>query len=89
VRKISALSADIEDQISGFARVIGAAEHPVVYIGPHCNSPYACPWTHVCWSFLPEHNVTKLYRGTKKAFKLLDEGVTDIADINAAKAKGQ
>ena len=67
----------------------GVYKHPVVYIGPHCNSPYACPWTHVCWSFLPEHNVTKLYRGTKKAFKLLDEGVTDIADINAAKAKGQ
>ncbi|MEQ2007759.1 MAG: DUF2779 domain-containing protein [Limisphaerales bacterium] len=82
-RQVFALSAQIEDRISGFARVIGAAEHPVVNIGPHCNSPYECPLTHVCWSFLPEHNVTTLYRGTKKAFQLLAQGVTAIADIPA------
>lgn len=80
-RQVSALRADIEDRLGTFARLIGASEHPVVNIGPHCTSPYECPLTHVCWSFLPEHNVTTLYRGTKKAFKLLGEGVTAIADI--------
>jgi len=82
-RNISALSSKIEDRVNAFAKVIGAAEHPPVNIGPHCSSPYDCPLTHRCWSFLPEHNVTTLYRGTKKAFKLLDEGVTAITDIPA------
>ena len=82
-RKVSELNAKIEERIGAFARVIGAAEHPAVKIGPHCNSPYECPLTHLCWNFLPEHNVTTLYRGSKKMFKLLDEGVTAIADIPA------
>ena len=86
-RQVSALSAGIEDRISAFARVIGATEHPVVNIGPHCNSPYECPLTHVCWNFLPEHNVTTLYRGgTKKAFQILAQGITAIADIPASTA---
>jgi hypothetical protein len=42
-RKVSALSAKLEDKVNAFARVVGAAEHPAVNIGPHCNSPYACP----------------------------------------------
>lgn len=37
--QISTLSAKIEERITEFARVIGAAAHPVVNIGPHCNSP--------------------------------------------------
>lgn len=82
-RQTSALSSKIADRVNAFARVIGATEHPVVNIGPHCNSPYACPLAHRCWAFLPEHNVTTLYRGTKKAFKLLDEGVLAITDIPA------
>jgi hypothetical protein len=85
-QKVAALGAKIEARVDAFAKVIREAEHPTVNIGPHCGSPYDCPMTHVCWSFLPEHNVTTLYRGTKKAFKLLDEGVTRIIDI-PAKAK--
>ena len=82
-RRVSALSAKIEDRIGEFARVIGAVEHPVVNIGPHCNSPYECPLTHMCWNFLPEHNVTTLYRGTKKAFEFLSQGINAIADLPA------
>lgn len=82
-QQVSALSADIEGRIDEFARVIGAAEHPVINIGPHCKSPYECPLTHVCWAFLPEHNVTTLYRGTKKAFEFLSQGITAIADLPA------
>jgi len=80
-RKVSALSAKLEDKVNAFARVIGAAEPPAVNIGPHCNSPYACPLTRRCWAFLPEHNVMTLSRGTKKGFQLLSQGINAIADI--------
>ena len=80
-RQISTLSAKLEERITEFARVIGAAAHPVVNIGPHCNSPYACPLTHRCWAFLPEHNVMTLTRGTKRGFQLVAQGITAITDI--------
>jgi hypothetical protein len=83
-RKVSALSAKIADRIVEFSRVIGAPEHPVVNIGPHCNSPYGCPLTHRCWAFLPEHNVMTLTRGTKRGFQLVAQGITAITDIPAA-----
>ncbi len=83
-RQISTLSAKIEERITEFARVIGAAAHPVVNIGPHCNSPYACPLTHRCWAFLPAHNVMTLTRGTKRGFQLVAQGITAITDIPAA-----
>jgi hypothetical protein len=80
-RKVSALSAKLEDVVNTFASVIGAAEPPAVNIGPHCNSPYACPLTRRCWAFLPEHNVMTLSRGTKKGFQLLSQGINAITDI--------
>lgn len=81
--KVSALGAKIADRIVEFSRVISATEHPVVNIGPHCNSPYACPLTHRCWAFLPEYNVMTLTRGTKRGFQLVAQGITAIRDIPA------
>ncbi|NDJ14304.1 MAG: DUF2779 domain-containing protein [Acidobacteriia bacterium] len=80
-RKVSALSGKIEDKVNAFAKVVRAAEHPAVNIGPHCNSPYECPLTNRCWAFLPEHNVMTLSRGTKKGFQLLVQGINAITDI--------
>ena len=80
-RKVTALSAQIADKVDAFARVVEAAEHPAVNIGPHCNSPYACPLTYRCWAFLPEHHVMTLSRGTKKGFQLLAQGISAITDL--------
>jgi len=58
-------------------------EQPDVQIGPHCDDPYACPLHDHCWKFLPPDNVTTLYRGAKKAFRLLADGIINIKDIPA------
>ncbi len=50
-------------------------------IGPQCTSPHACPLMDVCWSFLPEHNVTELYMHRGKAFEYLEKGLLRIGDI--------
>jgi hypothetical protein len=34
-----------------------------------------------CWKFLPPHSVFDLYRGAKKGFDLLEQGVTSLGDI--------
>lgn len=39
-------------------------------IGMHCSSPYDCPMTNSCWSFLPENSIMTLSRGKAKALEL-------------------
>src|SRR6185437_16005560 len=61
--------------------ILRLQESPDIRIGNHCSDPYPCPLYDHCWSFLPELNVTTLYRGTEKAFKLLAAGVAHLKDI--------
>jgi hypothetical protein len=83
---------DVTDQVLGLSRSIepkldemfGTIRHhecPEIRIGPHCDDPYTCPLHDHCWSFLPESNVTTLYRGGAKRFKLLEKGVSNLTDI--------
>ncbi|MBU6399085.1 MAG: DUF2779 domain-containing protein [Verrucomicrobia bacterium] len=79
----SGLSRQIEDQLNDLAKVIGQPACPEMRIGPHCDSPYTCPLHDHCWSFLPAQNVTTLYRGGKKSWRLFADGITGLADIPA------
>jgi hypothetical protein len=78
---VSGLLREVEDQVRDMAKVIRQPACPEVRIGPHCDDPYTCPLHDQCWAFLPEHSVTTLYRGGKKAFKLLEDGITSLASI--------
>ena len=79
--QVSAASRQIETRLDGMFGVIRLKEQPDVKIGPWCDDPYTCPLHDHCWSFLPPQNVTTLYRGGKKGFKLLAEGINHIKDI--------
>ena len=70
----------VEDNVKEMQKVLVMGKAPKTSIGPHCGSPYGCPITDECWSFLPEHNVTELYY-FKQKFELLDKGILKIADI--------
>jgi hypothetical protein len=63
------------------AGVIRQAACPDVRIGPHCDDPYTCPLHARCWGFLPEQAVTTLYRGGRRGWRLLEDGITALADI--------
>jgi hypothetical protein len=66
------------------AEMIAAANSPLapdIQIGPHCDTPYPCPLHDHCWSFLPEGNVTELYRGKAKGFEFLRNGIMRLAEI--------
>ena len=73
----------MEEQLGAMQWVIGAKTHPEIQIGPHCDNPYTCPLHDHCWSFLPEASVFTLYRGGKKSFKLLKQGVQHLENIPA------
>jgi hypothetical protein len=82
-RQVSALSREVEEQLDGLQRIIGARAQPEIEIGPHCDDPYTCPLHERCWSFLPEASVFTLYRGGKKSFALLKQGIQHLGKIPA------
>lgn len=63
-----------------FAAVIDGDE-PQTPIGSQCDSPFPCPLKPHCWAGLPEHHVTRLYYGGKKAFRWLAKGWETIDQL--------
>jgi hypothetical protein len=82
-REVSSLSREVGEQLDALQRIIGAQAHPDIQIGPHCDDPYTCPLHERCWSFLPEASVFTLYRGGKKSFTLLNQGIQHLEKIPA------
>jgi hypothetical protein len=78
---VEGLSRSITDKIEELQKTLGAPLCPDVRIGPHCDSPFTCPLHERCWSTLPEHNVTELYRGKKHGFDLLNREIVRISEI--------
>jgi hypothetical protein len=79
--KARALYQEVEDNVSNLFKVIRQPAFPEIAIGPQCDDPYTCPLHDHCWSFLPDQSVADLYRGGKKGFKLLADGISDLRKI--------
>jgi predicted RecB family nuclease len=54
---------------------------PDVPIGPHCTTPYECPFMARCWSTLPRHHVSTLYAMRRRALELDEQGYRTIYDL--------
>ena len=54
---------------------------PEVVIGEHCDTPYECPFKGRCWPEYPEHHISTLYYGGKKARQLEQDGCETVLDI--------
>ena len=72
---------EIAPNLRKMAAVLKRSAAPNIPIGPHCSEPFACPLIDLCWGFLPKHNVTELYRGGKKQYELMEDGILRLADI--------
>ena len=74
--QVSNASRTVQDELGDMATVIRRPVCPDAKIGPHCDDPYTCALHDQCWAFLPERNVTTLYRGGRKRWELLEDGIT-------------
>jgi predicted RecB family nuclease len=55
---------------------------PNVATGPHCTTPYGCPFMSRCWPSLPPNHVSALYRmKQQRALDLEDQGYPTIFDL--------
>ena len=70
----------VPDKVGTMLEVIAAEDCPDIVIGKQCSSPYEC-LVEGCREFLPEDNVTELYRGGQKSFELLNDGILAICEI--------
>lgn len=80
--EVSAYSRDIGNRVSEMGKIIRSAKCPEIQVGPHCNSPYACPLHDHCWSFVPPHSVFDLYGDRKgRRWDLLKRNILRISEI--------
>src|SRR3990172_4643469 len=70
----------VPEKVAMMLEVISAEDCPDIAIGRQCENPYLC-LVEGCKDFLPEDNVTQLYRGGQKSFDLLNDGILDICEI--------
>jgi hypothetical protein len=71
----------VTDNIIKMQKIIALEKPPTMSIGPHCSTPYDCPLSEKCWSFLPEHNVTELYYFGQKKYEMLNKDILSIMDL--------
>lgn len=74
----------IEEKVPGWvAEQIEMLQGPVpdVAIGPHCTTPYDCPFMARCWPTLPPHHVSTLYGMKRRAPELEKQGYRTIYDL--------
>ena len=75
------LAQHVVGKLDEMFKVIRQRRFPDIQIGSHCDDPYTCALHDHCWSFLPSHSVFDLYRGGRKGFDLLKQGVEGLGDI--------
>ena len=68
----------VEEKIGEMVKIIQNPKMPSPALGTECIAPDKCP---VCAKDLPEHNVTELYWMGKKAYPLINQGITRITDL--------
>jgi len=74
----------VEESVSRWAAeqlAMLAGPVPDVRIGPHCTTPYECPFMGRCWPTLPPHHVSTLYAMRRRALELDEQGYRTIHDL--------
>jgi hypothetical protein len=74
---------DAPERVAALQRIL-AGPVPAVAPGPHCTSPYDCPFLARCWPPRPPHHVSTLYRFRgPRADALVAQGYETLLDLPA------
>ncbi len=81
------VSDRVRDLLPGIPALIASQQRalrgqlPEVAIGPHCSTPYECPFHDRCWTGLPDHHVSTLYRSQARTAALEAAGYNTIDQL--------
>ncbi len=80
--RIRALQKDVAAALFAMRQPLWAEAPPPIATGPHCTSPYVCPFYDHCHGDGPEHPIQELPGRQERLLRELAElGVSDIRDI--------
>ncbi len=67
---------EVSGNITTFKDVIKFENEPKILIGPHCNSPYACPFKEYCWQNVGNRTVFNIPKlDYNKKIELRERGI--------------
>ena len=76
------LSSTVPDSLASMWEVLQRDEAPPIDTGPHCSTPFQCPFFGHCHQNEPRHSVSQLPGATAKILEVLkSNGIRDIHDI--------
>ncbi len=73
----------VAENFQNLLQILHRAEEPLVEIGSHCSTPFACEFSHHCWKHVPENSVSDLVNGRNKPWDLYHQGILKMEDIPA------
>ena len=82
-----ALAPRVPQWLDRAKRTLAAGE-PAVPVGPHCRSPYECPFVAHCWP-QTDYPLTDLPRLGRQLVALVARGYQDVRDVPAAELAGE
>lgn len=68
---------DVPGIIASLRKTLDEAEAPSIDIGPHCSSPYDCPFKDHCWKHVRSPSVFEIPYFSKKAWEAYKNGIID------------
>ena len=71
----------VNDKLNELKAVIASPNEPVLEIGKHCSSPFACDYMHHCWKHIPENSVFSLSYARGKDWELYENGILELSSI--------
>ncbi|MBY0369755.1 DUF2779 domain-containing protein [bacterium] len=70
----------LPEQLAAIQKSSEASQAPEIAIGPHCDSPYECPFKAQCWKVLPQPSIFDLPNMHSKAWDYLEKKITSPND---------
>lgn len=79
-KDISPWIKDVPKKIASIRKTLASKTAPKTDIGPHCSTPYECPFRNHCFKHIPKNSIFDLPSIGKKGWSLYEEGIIKISD---------
>lgn len=79
---VKPLLGRVGSRLDSFGELLARRQVPAIDIGPHCDSPYACPFQAHCFAekHLPNPSVLDLPRFRERGWELYRSGILELSD---------
>ena len=79
-KKIQPEREKLRPKINELHNMLTQSHAPQREIGPHCDSPYECPFKAHCWKKVPDKSIFEIPSIGEKVWELYQQGIASISD---------